>query len=97
MKIGLCNKTTNEITDIMDDTVKNKATLESIKGKKVVISFDDSTVSLDRPLKFDGKKVVIDTDKEALWAAKDIEMELIEKKKDEMARAELIKEGKLYG
>ena len=97
MKIGLKNKD-GTVTDIVEYTYANAATWENIKGEREVIIFDDVPPDSDlKPLKFDGAKVVIDSDKITKQELEKFEKELIAQKMEELAKAELIKEGKIYG
>ena len=92
-KIGLLNKITNEVTDIVTDTIKNRETWNKIKGDKEVIIIKDSPVLNEmKPLILKDNIVQINTIKIAEQEAKIAEEQAIQAKLVAMAKAEIAKE-----
>jgi hypothetical protein len=91
-KIGRLNKVTNEVTDIIVDTPKNRTTWDKIKGDKEVILIKDSPVLNElKPFILKDNIVQIDTVKIAEQEAKIAEEKAIQEKLIEIAKTEIAK------
>jgi hypothetical protein len=95
-KIGLRDKVTNAVTDIVSDTPANRATWNRIKGDREVIIIADSVIlNQQKPLILKDGIVQVDTIKETENEKLISDEKLIQDKIRKMAMDELKKEGKI--